>query len=160
MWRRRAVEGKRADMKIARNLLKGETESAETLDAIERALVCIEANEPPELAIPLVGGAWVGEEALGVALYCALTTSDFASAVRMAVNHDGDSDTTGLLVGQLLGAMQGEDALPAHWLCNLELRETIAEIANDLSTFLGWKLDLYEESGGFTDRIWKRYPGW
>jgi hypothetical protein len=33
-------------------LLKGETESAETLDAIERALVCIEANEPPELAIP------------------------------------------------------------------------------------------------------------
>jgi ADP-ribosylglycohydrolase len=149
-----------AGIEGARRLLKGETESAETLGAIERAVACFEANEPPGFAIPLIGGAWVGEEALGVALYCALTTSDFASAVRMAVNHDGDSDTTGLLVGQLLGAMQGEDALPANWLRNLELRETIAEIADDLSTFLGWELDQDEESGGFTDRMWERYPGW
>jgi len=149
-----------AGIERSRTLLKREAESAETLDAMERALACVESRKPPGLAIPLIGGAWVGEEALGVALYCALTTNDFASAVRMAVNHDGDSDTTGSLVGQLLGAVQGEGTLPAHWLRNLELRETITEIAEDLSTFLAWKLDQYVESGGFTDRIWERYPGW
>ncbi len=156
LWGQSLVTG----IERARRILKREARSAETLDAMERALACVEAREPPELAIPLIGGAWVGEEALGVALYCALTTSDFASAVRMAVNHDGDSDTTGSLVGQLTGAMQGQDALPAHWLRDLELLETITEIAADLSTFLDWELDQYETSAGFTDRICERYPPW
>lgn len=141
-------------------LLRREKESIETLTAIERAIECAEAGRPSEDAIPQIGGGWVGEEALGVALYCALTARDFAGGVRTAVNHDGNSDTTGSLVGQLMGAALGEEFLPAHWLRGLELRETIADVADDLASFLSWDLDVYEDSGGFTDQVYQRYPGW
>ncbi|NDJ10151.1 MAG: ADP-ribosylglycohydrolase family protein [Acidobacteriia bacterium] len=80
-------------------LFPRQEDSAETLWAIDRALELAEARNPPESAIPAIGPAWVGEEALGVALHCALSTANFSLAVRMAVNHDGDSDTTGSLVG-------------------------------------------------------------
>lgn len=156
LWGHTLEEG----IERARARLERERESTETLSAIERAMACVEASQTAKQAIPRIGRAWVGEEALGVALYCALTASDFSGAVRMAVNHDGDSDTTGSLVGQLMGAAHGEELLPAHWLANLESRETIAQIADDLSSFLSWDLDPYEDSDGFTDAIWARYPGW
>ncbi|MFM2124170.1 MAG: hypothetical protein RL328_621 [Acidobacteriota bacterium] len=143
----------------ARDLLKGEEDSAETLGAIAKAMDCVEAGTPPDDAISLIGEGWVAEEALGIALYCALTTSDFATAVRMAVNHDGDSDTTGSLVGQLLGAMQGEDAIPVHWLRDLELRNTIAEMADDLTNRPKWGLPAANPSG-FEETVCQRYPGW
>lgn len=73
----------------------------------------------------------------------------------MAVNHDGDSDTTGALVGQLLGARDGEGALPARWLRDLELRDQITAMADDLVAFPTWDLD-----GEDYERIWERYPGW
>jgi len=149
----------RTGIERAENLLEREDGSTETLVAIRRAIAYVEAGFPPEAAIPRIGDGWVGEEALGVTLYCALTASDFESAVRMAVNHDGDSDTTGSLVGQVLGMILGEGAIPDRWLRDLELRETIADVATDLAGFLRWELDLYE-SDGFTDRIWERYPGW
>jgi ADP-ribosylglycohydrolase len=139
--------------------LEREDESAETRNAIVRAMTCVDAHKPPELAIPLLGGAWVGEEALAVALYCAFSTSDFTSAVRMAVNHDGDSDTTGSLAGQLAGAPVGEEVIPILWLHRPEIREAIAEVASDLADFFHWDLD-QSESGEFKNRIWQRYSGW
>lgn len=103
----------------------------------------------------------MGEQALAVALYCALTArGDFASAVRTAVNHGGDSDTTGSLVGQLMGAALGEESLPEHWVRDLELRDTITQIADDLAGFRTWNLDPYRDSDGSIRRILDRYPGW
>ena len=48
------------------------------------------------------------------------------------MNHDGDSDTTGAIGGNLLGAALGEDAIPPRWLAELEGREVIAAVADDL----------------------------
>ena len=59
----------------------------------------------------------------------------------------------------MMGAMQGEKALPTQWLRVLELRDTISTIATDLSTFGEWDVGQdapVEES----DKIWARYPGW
>jgi ADP-ribosylglycohydrolase len=50
----------------------------------------------------------------------------------LAVNHDGDSDSTGAIAGNLLGAMHGESAIPPQWLNDLELRETIAGVGEAL----------------------------
>lgn len=153
----------------AQTLLAREEESAETLDAMNRAIefaastaaAAPEGQLPADRAIPQLGGAWVGEEALAVALYCALTArGDFAGAVRTAVNHDGDSDTTGLLVGQLMGVALGEESLPEHWLRDLELRDTITQIADDLVGFRSWNLIPYRDSDGSTRKILDRYPGW
>jgi ADP-ribosylglycohydrolase len=80
----------------------------------------------------LLGGGWVGEQALAIAVCCALTAEDFAEGVLRAVNHSGDSDSTGAICGNLLGAQLGEEAIPAAWLAELELREAIARLADDL----------------------------
>jgi ADP-ribosylglycohydrolase len=126
--------------------------SGETLAAIDRALSLAARAIPPEGALAALGEGWVAEEALGMAIYCAIVAPDFVTGVRIAVNHDGDSDTTGSLVGQLLGVRDGEHALPGAWLRALELRDTIAAVADDLAGFQEWDPE--------AEAIWERYPGW
>mgnify|MGYP001301478745 FL=1 len=47
----------------------------------------------------------------------------------LAVNHAGDSDSTGAITGNLCGAALGMDALPVRWLEGLELDRTTRELA-------------------------------
>jgi len=83
--------------------------------------------------IKKMGEGWIAEEALGISIYCALVASDdFKKAVLLAVNHSGDSDSTGSITGNILGAMHGTECIPENWLQNLELRELIEETARDL----------------------------
>jgi ADP-ribosylglycohydrolase len=79
-----------------------------------------------------LGEGWVAEEAIAVATYCALTAADFRSGVLLAVNHGGDSDSTGAICGNLLGAQLGAGAIDADLLDGLEGREAIIQIADDL----------------------------
>lgn len=83
------------------------------------------------------GGAWVAEEALAGGLWAALasdgTASGNARALRLAATHTGDSDSTGSVAGNLLGAAYGEDALPASWLDGLDLANTARSLADALS---------------------------
>jgi ADP-ribosylglycohydrolase len=98
----------------------------------------------------MLGGGWVGEEALAIALYSALVAEDdFARAVRLAVNHSGDSDSTAAIAGNLVGLMVGVEGIPSAWLDGLELREEIEAVAADL--YSG-----FQESDGW----FQRYPGW
>jgi len=75
----------------------------------------------PEL-IERLGGGWGAEEALAIAICCALAASDFRDGVLRAVNHSGHSDSTGAIAGNLLGAMLGVQAIPKGWLSALDLR--------------------------------------
>lgn len=85
-------------------------------------------------AIKELGEGWVAEEALAIAVFCALRYSnDFEKAIITAVNHDGDSDSTGAITGNILGAYLGIEGIPEHFQENLELRDVILEIADDLS---------------------------
>ena len=60
------------------------------------------------LNIHAIGGGWVGDEALAIALYCVIRFPlDFQQALRLAVNHSGDSDSTGAIAGNILGAYLG-----------------------------------------------------
>jgi ADP-ribosyl-[dinitrogen reductase] hydrolase len=81
----------------------------------------------------VLGEGWVGEEALGIALICALTAVDFADGVRMAVNHSGDSDSTGAICGAILETQLGRDAIPERWLRDLEHCDVIDQLATDLA---------------------------
>jgi ADP-ribosylglycohydrolase len=63
---------------------------------------------------------------------------DFARGIRLAVNHSGDSDSTGSITGNIMGALLGEGAIPAKWLNGLELQEVIRQVGEDLcDTFQG-----------------------
>ncbi len=80
-------------------------------------------------AINKIGQGWVGEEALAIAVYCSLKyPDDFTKAVCAAVNHDGDSDSTGAITGNIMGTLLGESAIPEKYLENLELYELIQDV--------------------------------
>ncbi len=84
-------------------------------------------------AIHQLGEGWVAEEALYIAVFCAVRyQNDFAAAIRAAVNHKGDSDSTGSICGNILGAWLGRQAVEeAFDLADLELRDLIEELTND-----------------------------
>lgn len=145
-------------------MTRGAKESVETTAAIEAALalagapaeasearVSRDAAPAPEVVADL-GEGWVAEEALSIALYCALTAADFRSGVLAAVNHGGDSDSTGALAGSLLGTLRGVSAIPDEWLAELEARDVIVTVAEDLAAhFAG-----YHHGGSVPD--YERYP--
>lgn len=60
-----------------------------------------------------LGGGWVAEETLAIALFSVLRhISDFGDCVVCAVNHGGDSDSTGAVAGNIIGAILGLGAIP------------------------------------------------
>ena len=131
----------------------------ETLRAIERAEALAGNGVPAERAIDELGQGWVAEEALAIAIYCTLVAPDLEQGVVLAVNHDGDSDSTGSITGNLLGIQHGVDAIPPGWLEPLELREVIAEVAEDLCTFRDWPVGMYGPVDKEGERIIQKYPG-
>lgn len=49
-----------------------------------------------------------------------------------SVNHDGDSDSTGAITRNILGAYLGVDKIPSDLICNIELNELLNILSNDL----------------------------
>lgn len=85
-------------------------------------------------AIHAIGGGWVGNEALAIALYCAYKyQTDFKAALIASVNHSGDSDSTGAILGNILGAYLGAEKLPEEFKTHLELTDCILDTARRLS---------------------------
>ncbi|MET8680640.1 ADP-ribosylglycohydrolase family protein [Streptomyces sp. NPDC004647] len=102
-------------------------------DALRHALGAVRQGLPTPDRVESLGEGWTGEEALAIAVYCALVAEDVRHGLLLAVNHSGDSDSTGAICGNLLGAMHGETALPPGWLAELEGRSTILELADDFA---------------------------
>jgi ADP-ribosyl-[dinitrogen reductase] hydrolase len=98
--------------------------------ALAGALALIPGGPAPELPRTL-GEGWIAEEAAAIALWCVATEPDPMTAVRLAVNIDGDSDTTGSLVGQVLGAAYGTSWIPDSFLADLELAAVMEVLAKD-----------------------------
>jgi len=100
---------------------------------IDHAVALSESDTDDLTAIHQLGQGWVGDEALAIAIYCALRYEhDFDKAIIAAVNHCGDSDSTGAITGNILGAHLGLSAIPRKYVDALELKDVILEIADDL----------------------------
>lgn len=104
----------------------------ETAEKLKAAFFLANSDAEPETAIRELGEGWVAEEALAIALYCVLKEPNPRKALQMAVNHDGDSDSTGAICGNLLGAMHGLGAFPQEWIEKLEILDFILEMADAL----------------------------
>lgn len=124
----------------AKDELRKQKSYKETLAAIEKAEALAQACPRDRSSLRLMGKGFVAEEALAMGLYCALSAESFEEAIVLAVNHSGDSDSTGSITGNLLGAAAGVEAIPARWLAALELRSTIETLADDLAAFPEWHL--------------------
>lgn len=101
-----------------------------------------------------LGQGWVAEEALAIAVYCSLAAPTVRDALLLAVNHGGDSDSTGAITGNILGTLHGAEALPSDWLEELELRDVVRTVAEDLAAQRG----LADFGRPVPDR--ERYPPW
>ena len=101
---------------------------------MRRAMALAREHLPDEEAIGELGEGWVGDEAMAIALYCCLKHPyNMENCLSAAVTHGGDSDSTGAVAGNLLGAHLGEKAIPARWLEHLEAREIIERMATLLA---------------------------
>ena len=120
--------------KTERLLGADEAPAGMTLHGLTRKAIALSHEEVDDVrAIHSLGGGWVGEEALAIGLYCALKyQNDFSACIRAAVNHDGDSDSTGAIAGNLLGAWLGAEGIGEEWLAPLEARDVIETMARQL----------------------------
>jgi ADP-ribosylglycohydrolase len=119
-----------------------QAEAAELTDRLETAVGLADPARGPLPAADVtaaLGQGWVAEEALAIAVYAVLATAGsrspqehFRAAVAAAVNHDGDSDSTASIAGNILGAYYGTEALPAAWLAALEGRDVVDAMADAL----------------------------
>lgn len=95
-----------------------------------RAVELSEEDVPAHEAIRELGEGWVGDEALAIAVYCVLKfPDDMEACLSAAVTHDGDSDSTGAIAGNILGTWLGVEGIPEKWLEQLEMREVIDDMA-------------------------------
>jgi ADP-ribosylglycohydrolase len=107
----------------------------ETLHALQNVLsiTANDANPSASETIESLGGGWVGEEALAISLYSALIhPENFQSALLLSVNHSGDSDSTGAICGNILGALNGLSSIPDSWLQRIELGQEIIHLAESI----------------------------
>ena len=102
-----------------------------------------------------LGAGWVGDEALAIAVACALGAPDLRTAVIAAVNHTGDSDSTGAICGNILGAVLGPESIPPAWIESLVAADLVDSVAADLTTAI---LDPPGRGEGLRDRYPKRRP--
>lgn len=101
---------------------------------LRRAAALAQGTELDEFCIKQLGEGWVGEEALAIAVFAALRhASSLDTALAAAVNHDGDSDSTGAICGNILGALLGMSALGPEW-DGVELRDEILAAADRLAS--------------------------
>jgi ADP-ribosylglycohydrolase len=117
------------------DLLKRQRHHEECASALERGIRAASERDASAEVAESLGAGWVAEEALAIGVYAALAArGDFERGVRLAVNHSGDSDSTGAVAGTILGTMLGKEGIPSRYLERLELAGAIEEIARDLAT--------------------------
>lgn len=134
------------------DIFHGDRHLKELTDIIDLAIHLSTNGSSDRDNIHQIGQGWVAEETLGIALYCALRhQKDFTAGVTAAVNHGGDSDSTGAVTGNILGALLGYSAIADEWKDNLELAEVILEMADDLCQ--GCRISEY---GTYRDPVWER----
>jgi len=146
------IEGQDIENAVINTLtgLEGYDNYEECTHSLKQALDLFNSSISDVDAITQLGEGWVGEEALAISIYCALKYQDnFKRALIAAVNHNGDSDSTGAITGNILGAYLGINKIPVEWVEKVELREALMKIADDLLI-------------GYQDSIewWDRYPGY
>ncbi|GAB3472961.1 hypothetical protein GCM10027440_00850 [Nocardiopsis coralliicola] len=120
-----------------------------TAAALDAAVSAAAEGPPSAGAVERFGPGRTGPEALAIAVYAALAAerapdrrrhshSPVAStALELAVDHRGDSDATGALCGQLIGARYGTPALPGRLQSELPARRAILLLAADLALEFG-----------------------
>lgn len=115
-------------------------EHSSELDVVKnlvvKALDLAVSDETDTAAIRQLGEGWIAEETLAIAVFSVMRyIDDFEKCIVCAVNHDGDSDSTGAVAGNIIGAILGYSVIPKKYLVGLELLDVLTSVADDLAGF-------------------------
>lgn len=126
--------GLREGLDAATGRLRAHAGHEETLAAVTEARRLAADPDRARSDIESLGGGWVGEQALAIAVYCALRFhDDFQSGVLASVNHAGDSDSTGCICGAILGTLLGISGIPPRWIERVEGSRSLVKLAERLA---------------------------
>jgi len=138
------INGPKGELEFIR---QGDCE--ETIAAIWQAIDAFHQQDSYPSDIDRLGAGWIAEEALSISLFAALVhQNDFQEAIVMAVNHSGDSDSTGSICGNIVGAVLGIEGIPENYRQQIELSPLIEEVAGDLV------------ENEVDEAFAAKYPGW
>lgn len=109
--------------------------SLRKMDELVRLALTLSVNDLDDFTnIDHVGGGWVAEETLAIALYCTHRYYySFEKAIIASVNHGGDSDSTGAVTGNIIGAIVGYNMIPQFYKDNLEFHDVILKISDEIA---------------------------
>ncbi|MEP1448943.1 MAG: ADP-ribosylglycohydrolase family protein [Paraglaciecola sp.] len=79
------------------------------------------------------GQGWFADEALAMALHCALYAETFEQLLVMGACHSGDSDSTCSLAASIFVSARGGEDMPDYLLEKLELKEVVKGITEKLT---------------------------
>lgn len=103
--------------------------NAGTAKMAEAALADADRGADPDEVLGRLEG-WAAHEALTAAMFVvARHERDFRAALLEGANAAGDSDSIATLVGALLGARLGIEALPADWIRDIERTDELRGLA-------------------------------
>ena len=122
-------------MKIIKEVC-GITPEMQSLDAYINETLSL--TESPEKDLKIIehkiGEGWVAEESFAIAIFCVARHIDnFKDCIVAAVNHGGDSDSTGAIAGNIIGAILGYVAIPEQYKKDLQNLEFIEELSEEIS---------------------------
>jgi len=128
------IKGSDPEQAVQTALLLVESEEAgtEVAEALHDAIAISERTELTFIDVEELGGGWTAEEALAISVVCFLTDLAPQQQLLLAVNHSGDSDSTGSILGNLIGANKGIQAIPPQWSRDLEMVSVIRSVAGEL----------------------------
>ena len=110
-----------------------EDSMSKLLDIMKMAINLSHGDGCDDENIALIGKGDTDEEALGIALYCALKHyDDFTAAVTAASGHDGERAYAAAITGSIVGAHVGYGNIPQDMKTALRLHDLILEIADDI----------------------------
>lgn len=144
---RTALEGNGVAKGVSAALVRlvPEPGGAECIDALRQATT-LWKEHGADCDVEQLGQGWVADEALAIGVYAAMVGEvDLRKGLMTALNHSGDSDSTGAIAGNILGAVHGEEALSRLSLGDVDLRDEVIRLADDL-------FDAWMDQPGWADR--------
>ena len=106
----------------------GNREMLEALDDTRTAL-----DKETDDVCSLLGGAWIGEEAVASALWCVLKAKgDYQESIVRGANSSGDSDSIATIAGSITGALVGLGGIEERYRTGVEKAGLLEEIASAL----------------------------
>jgi ADP-ribosylglycohydrolase len=131
-----ALHDSTARAMVAEMIAAAARHDAETASMIDDAIDRARTGEPPDSVLSRYLG-WAAHDAIAAAAYVFTRhPDDPRTALLEAVNSPGDSDSIGTLVGALVGARCGLDALPATWIEEVERSAELLALAREAADLL------------------------